>query len=597
MRETAEILEVSRPTVKKRFNGFIQEARRNGIMVAAQAHGIEKKVAELIELSSELRKNRATVDSCWKGAVMLERLKPFGVEISNLGTFVDDLYREAENEGLAPRELVRLNSRFKELKAETGRDYRQLVEDFGLKKEEVKSLAEEIKVLETQRRDNVIALRKELEDKKVTTASIEWFDKVRTSVREHGIEIEELEEFLVLLQNLRDHEYDIKKVLSFYEKITGLEEKHEQLSSEFERDKEDYLLLQIKKESTEKFLEEKKGIVAAVSELHQRGLDQEAITKIRDTVLRISTNRGLNVYEAIDEFVDTLETQFDSKVGYEFELRRLEAKVNDLYEEKDSLEGKVERLKENYNSRKEAIDATLKLNEFGVSNEEILRWKNILQRISTDLVKFDKRMDELGGIDGYVKEKRSELVSLDKKINERQIEVDRLENITMRIETDLNVLSSDFVKQVEDQLNRASGIIDTFEREFLSPETGFQVQATKIVEETHRRLRETLHTDERAWRKSIQVLNSEIAALVSEAENIRDDAFAGGKIVGQYKHLVHYSYILIGKDVGLIEALTTMHVTTDAFSEYLRDRKEMNLATSARRFGDEVRSRILDEKR
>jgi hypothetical protein len=94
--ETAELSQVSVPTVRERRKRFSSEAEEVGLMSAAKRYGVGEQVVGLMELSSQIKESGVTPKACIDGCKLLERLEGLGVDQSNLDGFVAGIYLEAE---------------------------------------------------------------------------------------------------------------------------------------------------------------------------------------------------------------------------------------------------------------------------------------------------------------------------------------------------------------------------------------------------------------------------------------------------------------------------------------------------------------------
>jgi hypothetical protein len=79
----------------------------------------------------------------------------------------------------------------------------------------------------------------------------------------------------------------------------------------------------------------------------------------------------------------------------------------------------------------------------------------------------------------------------------------------------------------------------------------------------------------------------------SGVESLRKSTWDVGKLVGFNVHLTRLARLVAGEPVEKVEALSTMKMVVDAFTDYLTRNRLADRCPSASRFSSELRSMIV----
>ena len=110
------------------------------------------------------------------------------------------------------------------------------------------------------------------------------------------------------------------------------------------------------------------------------------------------------------------------------------------------------------------------LNNAGVPNNDLITWNSILKEQDMDPTELRRGIEKMGDIKSIITSKSGEVRNLENKI-------DQLTKIHNQLESQLTSLTSNTVKEVEYNLGRFKKILDDFDEQFLSEETGFNAHS------------------------------------------------------------------------------------------------------------------------
>jgi predicted nucleic acid-binding Zn-ribbon protein len=153
------------------------------------------------------------------------------------------------------------------------------------------------------------------------------------------------------LESLRAEKKSIEDIVKSYE------DKRDKLFCEIERLKENE--------------EYSKQSVKIISELYHAGFEFEELRQLKNTVGEISEAYNISWYEAGKKFIQDIESQYDSKLGFE-------TKINDLKTEKKKLESEVPGYKERLQSQVNALGVLQYLYRYGVTDDDIINMSDVV---------------------------------------------------------------------------------------------------------------------------------------------------------------------------------------------------------------------------
>jgi hypothetical protein len=95
--------------------------------------------------------------------------------------------------------------------------------------------------------------------------------------------------------------------------------------------------------------------------------------------------------------------------------------------------------------------------------------------------------------------------------------------------------------------------VETFEEYFTSPETGFKVRSSRIIDDVVENLTNILVETKSGWDTDLEHLRENMEKTVDETNRILENAYKGGKIVGRFHALEPIHKILRDDPVSLTE--------------------------------------------
>ena len=355
-----------------------------GLRIAARDWNVTELVDQLLAVGTEADKARVELHEVIDSVPVAKILVEAGVDVKDLLRFIREVYNRSKQVGYTVESMMNDCQEMNELEAKYG--------SFDeIKKDHVR-IGFEITELERKRDGLNIEMDKAVDRKKklladygMTEVKLKAFEKTRRFLISIGITEDDAERATNVLSNIKDQKFNMKKVVSKLKRIEDLDDKIARQKADFTEGGEDLERLSRHLESVETKIKEKSGVLQEAHRAEESGLSVEQMAKLRATVARISSKKGIPPAEAMAKFEDEVGKKYDLVLGFEQDIqaKREELKIADegLGREKrltDEMKQTRTGLEDQYAKRKKEIDAYSSLRKRGVDDEAILRWNNIV---------------------------------------------------------------------------------------------------------------------------------------------------------------------------------------------------------------------------
>ena len=300
----------------------------------------------------------------------------------------------------------------------------------------------------------------------------------------------------------------------------------------------------------EERLEENLSMVSVVKRLTEIKIKPEDILEIANTVTGISKISEITTEEALERFISDVKTQYTERSGYIFELDELKRLQQTLQDKHSLQKEQLDIIEEVIEERKETVESLQRLEALGINDNELIEWGKLVKDLDYDLSIFREGIEKLGGMPEYIQKKTEQITLLEAKEKKLQKNINTLEQKIEALQVSLDVTR----ETVEANVDKINNTIKTFEDYFLSPETGFKIRNTQMVNEISQNLAELLERTKNEWRSDLETLDSNVQKIVEETNRILENAYKGGRIVGRFHALEPIHKILREEQVPLTEA-------------------------------------------
>lgn len=292
-------------------------ARANSVSAGAVSNIIKEWKLKLGEYDAEafrelaraLKSNGLSPSQCAIGLRLTRILEGEGIDVENSDVEGYIRKKSVENKGLDDRrqELNRELSAITRDKVEAARSYHEILEK-GNKAGQELSL----------------------------------FFEAKQELDKHNISIaQDLPRFAKMVKAISEYRFDPLKVLNEFKdllyyvaKKRALEIAADEAQKDLTRTKQENSLIQeaIRRRSFD---------LSVYDELDRAGLGAYELRRLLRTILSIAGKNGISYWQAVSKFFDDVETQYDSKLGFEAEKDRLNSEIQILKEKRNEELGNL----------------------------------------------------------------------------------------------------------------------------------------------------------------------------------------------------------------------------------------------------------------
>lgn len=235
------------------------------------------------------------------------------------------------------------------------------------------SIAKEIAVLEKQKTESVSELDKVIEKEKKAYSYFNWYNTLsRHLFNRYEILLEqEIDLFARAFQDFKQYNYSVTKILSEYKIIKSLRNEIKRIRDEIQSNtlKRDNILKEIT--SLEDRSNYYQQTIKIYEELNKEGLGLSELKRLNYLVMELAYANGLEVRDAIKNFLKDVEDNYDNKLGFE-------KKINELKSEMKKLEQQVPEYQFYLNLQGIVSPTLIHLHNSGVTNEDIIEMNHLV---------------------------------------------------------------------------------------------------------------------------------------------------------------------------------------------------------------------------
>jgi hypothetical protein len=197
------------------------------------------------------------------------------------------------------------------------------------------SISDDIVVLEKQKMERKSELNKVIEKEKKTLSYFNWYNSLSQHLfSRYGILLEqEIDMFASALKDFRQYHFSAAKIISEYKSIKSLKDERKKIEDELYQKnlKRDNILKEIT--SLEDQANYYQQTIATYQELNKEGLGLKELKRLNYFVRESALANGLEVRDAIKNFLKDMEDNYDNKLGFEKKIKELKAEMKKLEEQ------------------------------------------------------------------------------------------------------------------------------------------------------------------------------------------------------------------------------------------------------------------------
>ena len=333
----------------------------------------------LRELAIKLKKNGLTVSDCAKGLRMLMMLKKYGIKDDEnqeqVSYFLKEIYTKCQEIGLSPQQVFAYISdilkfsgeisisqipQFMKKKIEEKKELESRVQKLSIKLGELSHVREE-KELEIERLSKM---------KETGTKNYQTFTILKSRLKQYGIEMENMEEFVKCVVGITKENYNHAQILKKITDYENLEKNSRYYNEQVDLKKYEVDKLNQQINIKQNILSLFKIKVDNLHEVETMGFGINELRTLTNMLNEIGKENNQSFDEIRKEFFDDLE-DYEEVIGSRRDIDRLKNELK-------ILEVQTMKERERYNAYPKIIESITRLSGAGISEADIIKIDRIL---------------------------------------------------------------------------------------------------------------------------------------------------------------------------------------------------------------------------
>ncbi len=250
-----------------------------------------------------------------------------------------------------------------------------------------KKLQQEIRGLEEQKNtllSNITNLKRK---ERLSLTYLDWFKSLRKELLEiYSIKLEEeFSNFVKVFNDFKYYDYDAHQIVKEYKQLESLRYEMKDLQGIVDSivHTRDNLLKEI--ESLEERKSYSRQSMDALQELNYAGYGLKELKQLNNTIIEIAVSNGIEFYDAGKKFLKDVESQYDSKLGFEVKIKEVKTELK-------KLEDEVPEYRE-YLQSKDILSRSLPyLYKYGVTDDDIISMTDVVTTYFKGNITFDANL-------------------------------------------------------------------------------------------------------------------------------------------------------------------------------------------------------------
>ena len=146
---------------------------------------------------------------------------------------------------------------------------------------------------------------------------------------------QDIPKFARVVRTIAEYGYEPKRVIAEFNDIRYQEDKQRALKIAVDEDHKSLAKLNQEYSSVREGIAVHSHNLSLYNELANAGFGTNELRKLLNLILNITSSNGINYWLAVDKFFKDIETQYDTKLGFESEKERLSFQIERLKEERE----------------------------------------------------------------------------------------------------------------------------------------------------------------------------------------------------------------------------------------------------------------------
>jgi hypothetical protein len=316
----------------------------NGISAGSVTNIVKEWIAALgfptayalRELAVTLRRLGISAAQCALGFRVATLMLRIGVKEDSFESFILDVYKRCKDIGLSPQNIAFHLADLLEFSTITLplskiSDYINEKTNEKIKLEqEIEKLKAQIEKLREQEKDAELIRDIALEDARITSFRLKWYTELSGELRKYGMPVHDISKLVKVVNNIKQYDYDVKKVINEFSNLERLRLEHKNLEESILFLENINRNLQEQRAGNEVFVNNHKQLINIYEDLEAMKFGIKELWSLRHTVMEIARENDIDPEEAVKRFLSDVELQYNNKLGFQSKIDSLRSEVNRL---------------------------------------------------------------------------------------------------------------------------------------------------------------------------------------------------------------------------------------------------------------------------
>lgn len=177
--------------------------------------------------------------------------------------------------------------------------------------------------------------------------------------------------FSSMIRDFKKYNYNFLDIINEYKQIRSLSHERDHIQNDINVNIPMHQDLLKQVDSLNSQLDVSRQTMKIYSELLAMGFDLKKLKQLYYTIFEISLANHMPVQDAVAKFLNDIEDQYDSKLGFEIKIKDLRATIDELKDE-------IPNSKSNLQNQSHMAPSLLYLSNNGVTNEDIINMSQLV---------------------------------------------------------------------------------------------------------------------------------------------------------------------------------------------------------------------------
>ncbi len=202
---------------------------------------------------------------------------------------------------------------------------------------EVKDLKNDVSTVKNQKLEIENARDLALQQKKMAELEIKSYTDAKQVLDSYNISInEDLPKFAKTIKCIEKYGDDPRKLVAELEDIQYLDGKKLALEIAIEEFEKRIANLRQQESSLEDKIYAHSENLPIYNQLAEMGFGSSQLKTLLDKIINIAISNGINYCLAVSKFIEDIDTQYNSKVGFDLKIEKLQSEIQNLGKEREN---------------------------------------------------------------------------------------------------------------------------------------------------------------------------------------------------------------------------------------------------------------------